>query len=142
MGIRISQLPEATTLSLSADYFPFIQDNITKKVSLDKLPSSGGGGSVNYTIKLSGFDASAGTSYAVDTRYGTISALLPAAPTSGDRIVLLDAQGSSATYNIVAARNANLIDGVADNLHVNINSAEVELVWVGGVKGWQLVRVQ
>jgi hypothetical protein len=140
MGIRISELPEATTLSLSADYFPFIQDNITKRVALDKLPVSAGGS--NYTIKLSGFDASAGTSYAVDTRYGTISALLPSAPTDGDRIVLLDAQGSSATYNIVAARNANLIDGVADNLHVNINSAEVELVWVGGVKGWQLVRVQ
>ena len=137
MGIRISELPTATTLSLSADFFPFVQDNTTKKVSLDKL-----GSSVNYVMKISGFNALAGNSYAVDVRYGSLSAVLPVTPTNGDRIVLLDAYGSSATYNIVTARNGKLIDGVADNLHVNINNAEIELVYVGGAKGWQLVRNQ
>ena len=141
MGIRISQLPEATTVSLSEDYFPFIQDNITKRVSLDKLNISPSGSS-GYTLKSSAFDAIAGTKYAVDTTSATVAITFPASPTIGDSIVVLDAEGTFATHNSTIIRNGKKIDGVADNLTLNINGAEVELVYVGGSKEWQLVRIQ
>ena len=77
----------------------------------------------------------------VFTANGAITVTLPAAPSSGDRIRIVDADYGSAGTNITIGRNAKKINNIADDLLLDINGAAVELVYNTAAGNWQILNV-
>mgnify|MGYP001610083834 CR=1 FL=1 len=82
--------------------------------------------------------AVAGSTYACNTSGGAFTLTLPAAPTAGDRIGVLDARGTFETANLTVGRNGLNIMGVAENMTVAIEGAAFTLVYVDATQGWAL----
>ena len=64
---------------------------------------------------------------------------LPAAPSIGDTVIIVDSAGTSQTTNFTIARNGSLIAGVAENLVFNVKSKAAELVFSNTAQGWRVI---
>ncbi|KAA5605428.1 hypothetical protein F1188_11035 [Roseospira marina] len=82
-------------------------------------------------------EAAAGMRYICDTRGGTFTLTLPAAPADGDVLEVLDAHDSFATHPLILARNGHTIVGTAEDLVCDLARAAFALVHAGG--DWRLV---
>lgn len=69
---------------------------------------------------------------------GGITVTLPFSPTLGYTVQIKDATGAAATTNFTVARNTEKIEGLAEDLIVNVNSAVMTLVYVNAARGWVL----
>jgi len=69
---------------------------------------------------------------------GGITVTLPFSPTLGYTVQLMDMTLASATTNWTIARNTEKIQGLAEDLIVNVNGAKITLVYTDAVKGWVL----
>ena len=84
--------------------------------------------------------ASVGDKLFVDCSGGVVTVTLPASPSMGDEIRIIDATGSASTNNITVARNGNNIHGVADNLTIDTDRAAFGLVYYNSTQGWLLME--
>jgi hypothetical protein len=64
---------------------------------------------------------------------------LPATPSLGNAVIIVDAAGTAATTNFTVARNGVPIMGQAQDLIVNTNNARLQLVYSDNTRGWRLV---
>jgi hypothetical protein len=64
---------------------------------------------------------------------------LPATPSIGQAVRIVDAAGTAGTTNFTIARNGSNIMGVGQDMTVNTNSARLHLVFADSAKGWRLV---
>ena len=64
---------------------------------------------------------------------------LPAAPSIGDTVVVVDSAGTSQTTNFTIARNGSLIAGIAEDLVFNVKSKAAELVFSNTAQGWRII---
>jgi hypothetical protein len=78
---------------------------------------------------------SAGVRYFVDTSAAR-TLTLPLSPTQGDEIQIIDASGTAATNKITVNRNSGKINGIADNLLIDLNGAAATLIYTGSTWGW------
>ena len=113
----------------------------TCTVTNDLLPSSVYGSTPNprtdgFQYKSGTFNFSNKDRIAADTTSSAFTGTLPASPTVGDVVEVVDAQGTWGTNNLTIGRNSQLIDGNAGNLICNVAGAAITLVFVGGAKGW------
>lgn len=69
---------------------------------------------------------------------GGITVTLPLNPTLGYQVQLIDMTGLAGTTNWTVGRNSQRIQGVAEDLVVNINGARMTLVYSDAVRGWTL----
>jgi hypothetical protein len=69
---------------------------------------------------------------------GGITITLPLNPTLGYQVQLTDMTGNAATTNWTVGRNGQRIQGLAEDLVVNINGARMTLVYSDAVRGWTL----
>jgi predicted acylesterase/phospholipase RssA len=91
-----------------------------------------------FNVTLAGNSAiESGKRYFVDTTAAR-TLTLPASASAGDEIVVFDASGTSATYNITVASNSNKINGVIQDLTIDANFAAVVLVYIGATYGWRV----
>lgn len=67
----------------------------------------------------------------VDTSASSITVTLPAFPTLGMKVTVLDVKGNASNNNIVLDRNSKLLMGTEDNLIVDIDNKKVTLVYAG-----------
>lgn len=86
---------------------------------------------------------SSNTNLSVKKRYFVTSAsaltlTLPASPTVGDEVQVVDASGNSSTYNITIARNGKLINGNAGNFIIDVNGGWYTLLFTGNTYGWKV----
>jgi hypothetical protein len=79
----------------------------------------------------------AGTRYFVDTSAAR-TLTLPASPSVGDEIQILDASGTATTYNITVLRNSLKINGLTENLILDVNGAAATLIYTGSTYGWTI----
>jgi len=77
----------------------------------------------------------AGIRYFVDTTTAR-TLTLPSTPTQGDEIQIIDASGTAATNKITVNRNSGKINGIADNLLIDLNGAAATLIYTGSSWGW------
>lgn len=75
----------------------------------------------------------------VDTSTGNVTVTLPALPTLGDEVTIVDATGNAATNNIIVDRNGSKITGLSDNLTIDINDAAITLAYYNTTRGWLVV---
>lgn len=97
--------------------------------------SAGSSGSVWNTASTN-ITAIAGQKTIVDSSSGTVTVTLPASPELGDEIRIIDGTGSAATNNITINRNGNNIEGVAEDLVIDVNRAAFGLVYYNATQGW------
>jgi hypothetical protein len=69
---------------------------------------------------------------------GGITVTLPFSPTLGYTVQVVDMSLAAATTNWTIARNTEKIQGLAEDLIVNVNGARITLVYTDAVKGWVL----
>ena len=98
----------------------------------DLLVKSG----LEYLTKTANYTAQTNQGILANTSGGSFVVTLPATPTSGDQVVVADATNSFGTNNLTIARNGSTIEGLAENLVLDVSSAVVQLVYDGTT--WQV----
>jgi len=102
------------------------------------VAGGGGGGTSWQAVKTSAFTAVAGEGYFVDTTSAAITVTLPASPSIGDEVSIIDYAGTSDTNTITVGRNSSNISGAAADLTVSVERAAFTLVFTDATQGWLL----
>ena len=89
-------------------------------------------------VKTTGFTAVASEGYFVNTTSGAITMTLPASPSIGDEVSVIDYAGTFDTNNLTVGRNGHNIQGSAADLTVSTERAGFTLVYVDSTQGWLL----
>lgn len=96
------------------------------------------GGGLTWVAKATTYTAVNGDGILADTSGGAWTLTLPASPSVGDTVGIIDSTGSFDTYNLTIDRNGSLIMSTAENLVANVNEAAFTLVYSGATDGWKL----
>ena len=88
------------------------------------------------SVKTSGFTAVAGEGYPLNTTSSSFTVTLPASPSVGDTIILVDYAGTFATNKIILAPNGNKIEGDTANKILTTNREAVTITYVDSTQGW------
>lgn len=108
------------------------------RTTLNSFSSSGGDfGGVDYISKSANYTAAAGEGIIADTSSATWTLTLPASPSTGDRVAIIDPADWSEN-NLIVARNGSSIEGLTQNLTCNLRGAKATLIYVGGTTGWNI----
>ena len=91
-----------------------------------------------WQIKTSNYTASDGDNLFADTSGGAFAITLPASPSIGNQVKIIDAEGTFGTNNLTVGRNSQKIQGAAADLTISTNSAGIALVYVNADNGWRL----
>ena len=112
---------------------PSLTGTIITTASTSGIPNT-----INWTtVQTSSVNpAVAGTGYPMNTTSGALTVTLPAAPTAGQLISIVDYAGTAATNNITVAGNGNNIQGSTSNRVINTNREAINLVYVDSTQGW------
>ena len=110
--------------------------NLTGTIAEARLPASALG--AVWESKTSNFTGEARKNYFVDTSSNTVTATLPSSASAGDEIRFLDVSGTFDTNKLTIARNSHKIQGVADDLDVEVERAGLALVYYNVTQGWIL----
>ena len=97
--------------------------------------ASGGGTDWQSAIKAASFTATAGEGYFVNSASAAITVTLPASPSSGDEVRLVDYGANAATNNITITTTDKIEGGTNDKV-LDTNSDSVTLVYSDATKGW------
>ena len=77
-----------------------------------------------------------GRRYFVDTTAAR-TLTLPASPTLGQEVVVIDATGSAATNNITILRNGGKINGLTEDAILDVNQGTSIFTYTGTTLGWR-----
>jgi hypothetical protein len=92
------------------------------------------------TVKTSGFAASAGEGYFVNTTSGAITATLPGSPTALDIIAFKDYGLTFDTNNLTIDPGSNKIEGSTTDMLVSTEGRSLTLVYLDSTQGWKIVN--
>lgn len=103
----------------------------------DTDATGGGGGGLTWSRKTANYTAVNGDAIIADTSGGTFTVTLPATPTTGAYVKFVDG-ANWGTTNFTIARNGSTIEGLAENLIVNVGGIFLDLVYDGTT--WEVVH--
>ena len=112
---------------------------VTEIVDSDYVQARALGGGVTYNATSSNITLEKGNAYIVDTSSAR-TLTLPATAALGDEIKIIDGTGQANTNNITINRNGHKIQGLTDNLVINISRAATGLVYYNAAQGWILTE--
>ena len=132
---------DALTSSDSIDFILVLGDVLSIGTPSDgtitsaKL-ASGLSGLISWqSVQTTGFTASAGRGYPCNTTSSAFTVTLPASPSVGDTIILLDYAGTFATNNITITSTLK-INGSDNDVKLTTNREATTLVYVDSTQGW------
>ena len=118
-----------------------VQDNlISEGVEADSISAAGQAVVVNAARNFQIINASStvgaanvGTQLGVNTTGGPVTVTLPATPSTGDVVSLIDSHAQWGSNSCIVARNGNTINGASADLTLNASTGadSVSLVWNG-----------
>ena len=88
------------------------------------------------SVQTTGFTATAGYGYPCNTTSAGFTVTLPASPSVGDYVQLVDYAGTFATNNITLSPNGNKINGATNNKVLTTNREAVTITYVDSTQGW------
>jgi hypothetical protein len=115
-----------TAMGASEDNYVLTYDHAAGKIGLEA--ASGG---LSFSTISSATTALSGSGYIADTTGGAFTVTLPATPVAGDRVVITDATGDWGTNNLTVGRNSSTIEGLAEDLVLNVSDLYVTLLYSG-----------
>ena len=92
----------------------------------------------SWIEKSGNYTASDGDNIFVDTSGGAVTITLPASPSIGNQVKIIDSHGTAASNNITVGRNSEKIQGTAADLTISTNRAGISLVYYDSDNGWLL----
>jgi len=96
------------------------------------------GGADWQAVKTTTYTATAGQGIFANTTGGAWTLTLPASPSAGDFVSVIDYAGTFDTNNLTIGRNSKKIQGSAADLVVGTERAGFTLVFVDDTQGWLL----
>ena len=97
--------------------------------------ATGFGLSFCTTVKTSPFTATANKGFLINTG-SAVTVTLPASPSTGDELIIVDQTGQAATNNITLGRNGSKIKGSCCDATMTTNRGGLRLVYSGSSQGW------
>jgi hypothetical protein len=91
-----------------------------------------------WQIKTGNYTASDGDNLFCDTSGTDFTITLPASPSIGNQVKIIDAEGTFGTNNLTVGRNSQKIQGATSDLTISTNGAGIALVYVNADNGWRL----
>ena len=93
------------------------------------------------STSITAYTAVAGDNLLIDTASTGVTITLPASPSKGDTVSIMDvsATGGFGSNNVTVNRNGQPIRGAASNLTLNNNNQSIKLRHTNATKGWQYV---
>ena len=88
------------------------------------------------SVKTTGFTAVAGEGYFCNTTLAGFTVTLPATPTAGQQVAVVDYAGTFDTFALVISPNGNKIEGATANLQLSGEREGVLLVYIDSTQGW------
>jgi hypothetical protein len=88
------------------------------------------------SVKTSNFTAVAGEGYFCNTTSSDFTVTLPATPTAGQQVALVDYAGTFDTNAIIISPNGNKIEGGTNNFQLTGEREGVTLVYIDSTQGW------
>ncbi len=85
-------------------------------------------------------NASAGDKLFIDVSSGTVQVTLPAGPSMGDEVRIIDGEGNAATNNITVARNGSKIQAGDSDFIIDFDRAGLGFVYYNATNGWVLIE--
>lgn len=111
--------------------------NITVNAQGQLTSASSGSSGVSWqAVQTTGFTAVSGRGYPCNTTSAAFTVTLPASPTAGDLITLVDYAGTWDTNNLTINPNGGKINGATANGVVSTERGAVNLVYVDSTQGW------
>ena len=101
-----------------------------------KLASGTDGLFAWQSVQTTGFTAVAARAYPCNTTSSAFTVTLPASPSVGDQVLLLDYAGTFATNNITLGANGNKIDGGTNNKILSTAREAVTITYIDSTQGW------
>jgi hypothetical protein len=95
-----------------------------------------GGGIEWQSVQTTGFTAVAGNGYFCNTTSAGFTVTLPATPSAGDQVQLVDYAGTFDTNALVIDPNGEDIEGGASNLQLTGERTGVILTYIDSTQGW------
>ena len=92
----------------------------------------------SWIEKSGNYTASDGDNIFVDTSGTAVTITLPASPSIGNQVKIIDSHGTSGTNAITVARNGSKIQGATSDLTISTNRAAIALVFYDSDNGWLL----
>ena len=97
--------------------------------------ATGFGISFCSTVKTSPFTATAEKGFFINTG-SAVTVTLPASPSTGDELIVIDSTGQAATNNITLGRNGSKIQGQCIDAKIKVNRGGARVVYSGAAQGW------
>lgn len=92
-----------------------------------------------WGVKTADYSANAGNAILADTSGGAFKVTMPLTPSVGNTVRIVDIAGTFGTYNLEVGRNGNKINGLSENMYLDIDEVSVMMVYTGTTYGWRAV---
>ena len=101
-----------------------------------KLASGTDGLFAWQSVQTTGFTAVAARAYPCNTTSAGFTVTLPASPSVGDQVQIVDYAGTFDTNNLTINPNSNKIEGGTNNLQLTGDREGVTLTYIDSTQGW------
>jgi hypothetical protein len=100
--------------------------------------TGGGGGGLSWqAAQTTGFTAVAGNGYPCNTTSAAFTVSLPATPSAGALVTLVDYAGTWGTNPLTVSGNGSNINGLSFQATLSTNNSSVQLVYIDSTQGWK-----
>ena len=130
---------DISTHSSSADHDDRYYTESEVDDLLTTISGAGGGGGLTWELIDSDTNAESDYGYLINASGGNITLTLSASPSVGDSVGACDVYNKATTNTITVARNSNNIEGIAEDLIIDINGSGFTLVYVDATRGWEII---
>ena len=109
----------------------------TGNVTLGGVLNATNGGFLAWqSVQTANFTAVNGQAYPVNTTSGAVTVTLPASPSAGNFVTIVDYAGTAATNNIIINPNGSKIQSSSSNGLINVNRQSYNFVYIDSTQGW------
>ena len=123
-----------------SDALIVIDGTTTKQIPVSDIKTYNPGGTAWQAVVTGNTTMVSGRGYFVNTTSAAITMTLPASPSLGDSVTVIDYAGTADSNNITIGRNSQKIHSASEDMTVATERAAFTLVFTDSTQGWLLTE--